>query len=144
MGFTPQKVIENATPDPNEVLVAGIGADGLPQNVLLRDTPELRAQLLATPATLPNPEHAAVSAELESASSDTEVLATQLAETPDDDPNRAALASTVHAAQATVASLIEQVAQTSPTLPNPDRTPIEAQAFTAAIAQAEAETAPAE
>lgn len=135
MGFTPNAVHENATPDPNEVLVSGTNAEGLPQNVLLRRAAAIRDQLIATPPVIPNPDHVAVSAELASASAAADTLTTQLAATPDDDPNHGVLSARAEAAIATVASLADQVAELQATLPNPDRTPIEEQAFDAAIAQ---------
>lgn len=58
--FTPLAVHETPTPDPNEVMVSGVDAQGIPKNVLLRDAPALRAALIATPRTLPNPAFAAL------------------------------------------------------------------------------------
>jgi hypothetical protein len=146
MGFTPLSVIANPTPDQNEVLVAGVNAEGIPQNVLLRNTPALRAQLAATPATIPNPEHAALRAEHASATATVAGLVAEIEAAPPEDPNRANLVQQLETAQSTAMALSEQVAATPPTVPNPDRAPIEQRAFEAAVrvidGATEAATAP--
>lgn len=148
MPFTPHTVIEHATPDPNEVLVVGFDDRGIPQNVLLRNAPELKAQLVATPPVLPNPDHVAVTAELDAATSQAAAIAAQLETTPptvDDQPNpdHAALSEQLATAQTTVASLAAQAETIPPVVANPERAAIEQTVFAAAIAEATPASEPA-
>lgn len=55
MPLTRVSVIEDASDNPNEVLVVFRTDDGQLQNELLRTSPDLRASLIAAPLVIPNP-----------------------------------------------------------------------------------------
>jgi len=58
--FTRQRVIATASPNSAEILVVFSDEADSVVNVTLTDQPALRAQLIAAPATLPNPDYETV------------------------------------------------------------------------------------
>jgi hypothetical protein len=124
-------------------------ATGLPQNVLLRNHRELRAQLLATPAFVKNPafapiaeRHAMALATATAAAAAVRATPETIGDPPEPNPERAARVSALVDAEEEVAAATEVLNGTPHAIVNPARTPIVDAAFAAAIALVEAAANP--